>query len=206
MTNQKVLIGFSDYADDVLDTKANTIIADMTGNVNYPTPVPDLPTVQAALDAYEVALADAKNGGLEKTALKDAKRAVLETLLKQLGAYVQANCKNDLSILLSSGYSAAKPSAPVGQLAKPTNVIVENGPNIGTMKVSLDKITGARSYLFEYTTAPLVPSPLWTVKAATARTYLIAGLTSGQQYAFRVAGVGADPVVVYSDVITRFAQ
>ena len=206
MSIPKVLIGFSDFRDDDLDTKAAAIINGMTGNVNYPAPVPDLPTVQVALDEYEAALAAAKNGSVEATALKDQKRQKLELLLKQLGAYVQANCKNDLAILLGSGFSANKPNAPIGMLPKPINFKVENGPNSGTLKLSLDKITGANSYLFEFTPAPITATSSWAVKVGTARTYIIESLTSGQQYAFRVAGVGADPTIVYSDVITRFVQ
>jgi hypothetical protein len=206
MSTLKVLIGFSKIADDELDTKAAKIILDMTGNTNYPTPVPDLPTVQAALNVYEDSLVSAKNGGPEKTAIKDKKRLELELLLKQLGTYVQLNCKNDLSILLSSGFDANKPNTPIGMLAKPENVKVENGPNQGTMKVSTDKINGAQSYRFEYALTPLSPTVGWVVNVGTARTFLMEGMASGKEYAFRVAGVGADPTIVYSDVVMKFAQ
>ena len=126
--------------------------------------------------------------------------------MKQLGTYVQLNCKNDLAILLSSGFEAAKPKAPVGMLLKPENFKVENGPNSGSIKLSVDKIKGASSYRFESTVAPVTATTNWTVNVGTASKFVVDDLTSGQQYAFRVAGVGADPTIVYSDVVTRFVQ
>ena len=206
MATLKVIVGFKSLRDDDVDTKASSIIKSMTGNVNYTTPAPTLAVVQTALTAYETALTAAANGNPEKTAIKDQKRKDLELLLKQLGTYVQLNCKNDLGILLSSGFDAAKTNAPVGILPKPENFKVENGPNSGTARLSMDKINGARSYCFEYATAPVSDGSAWVVKVGTSRSHTIDGLTSGLRYAFRVAGVGADPTVVYSDVLTKFVQ
>lgn len=206
MATLKVIVGFSALREDDVDTKAASIIKSMTGNANYPTPTPTLTVVQAALGAYETALAAASTGNPEKTAIKDQKRKDLEVLLKQLGTYVQLNCKNDLGILLSSGFDAAKPATPVGILPKPENFKVESGPNPGTVKISLDKIKGAKSYCFEYTAAPITDGSIWLVKVATLRTHIIDSLSSGKQYAFRVSGIGADPTVVYSDVINRFVS
>jgi len=206
MATLKVIVGFSRLRDDDVDTKAASIIKSMTGNTNYPTPVPALTAVQTALTIYEASLATAATGNPEKTAIKDQKRRDLEALLKQLGTYVQLNCKNDLGILLSSGFEASKPPAPYGILPKPENFKVENGPNAGTAKLSLDKIKGASSYRFEFVAAPVTDTTVWLVNVGTARNNIIDGLVSGNQYAFRVAAIGAEPTIVYSDVITRFVQ
>ena len=76
----------------------------------------------------------------------------------------------------------------------------------GSTKITLDKIKGASSYLFEYATAPLTAATNWIVKVGTTRTFIDEGLTSGQQYVYRVAGIGADPTIVYSDVVSKFVQ
>ena len=91
-------------------------------------------------------------------------------------------------------------------MAKPENFKVENGPNPGSVKLSLDKISGANSYVYEYSTVPTSAASNWTVGVGTSTKFTIVGLTSGQQYAFRVAGIGADPTVMYSDVLNRYAQ
>jgi hypothetical protein len=94
----------------------------------------------------------------------------------------------------------------VGVLAKPENFVAESGPATGTVQVSCNKITGARSYVFDVTPAPVTDASAWTSKFATSKVFLFDGLTPGKQYAFRMAGIGADPLLVYSDVLLRYVQ
>jgi hypothetical protein len=206
MANVKIITGFARLRDDELDNRVQKIITSMTGNVNFATPAPPLSTVATALAEYQEALSQSKDGSKEKTAIKNQKRDALEKILNSLSLYVQANCQDNLAILLSSGYEARRPNTPIGILAKPQNFKVENGPNPGSLRLSVDKVIGADSYLFEYTTVPVNDATNWKVKAGTARTFTIEGLSSGQQYAFRIAGVSSDPTLVYSDIINRFAQ
>jgi hypothetical protein len=119
---------------------------------------------------------------------------------------VQFNCHNDLAILLSSGFEARKPNAPIGMLERPSNFTLENGPNPGCIKLSVNKVPGAIGYTFEYAAVPVSETTQWVTYGIRARTHIIEGLSSGQQYAFRVAGIGTDSTRVYSDVISRYAQ
>ena len=59
-------------------------------------------------------------------------------------------------------------------------------------------------YEFEYTEMPLAPTPNWIQKTCTKRRLLLEGLTSGKQYAFRVAGAGSDPSRIYSEIATSY--
>lgn len=206
MPTIKVVTGFSKLRDAELATRAQTIIDNMTGNENYPTPTPALADVSTALTAYRDALSQAESRTAEKIVIKNEKRNEMEMLLNALALYVQANCQNDLAILLSSGFRSRKPNSPIGTLVKPENLKVMNGPNPGSIKLSIDKVTGAGSYMFEYTTAPAGDEAQWISRGSTARTYIVHGLTSGKEYVFRVAGVGADPTLVYSDAVSRFVQ
>jgi hypothetical protein len=206
MTIVKVVTGFAKLRDDDLDTRAQRIVDNLTNNANYPNPTPALADITTALTAYRDALTQVKNGGKDKTALKNEKRKALEALLNALALYVQANCQNNLAILLSSGFESRKSNAPLGVLEKPENFKIQNGPNSGGIRLSVDKLNGATSYLFEYAPAPVNGTTQWIVRAGTARTFILEGLTSGQQYAFRVAGVGAHPTLVYSDVINKYVQ
>jgi hypothetical protein len=206
MAKLKVISGFSKLRDDDLDTKAQFIIDKMTNNPNYPAPIPDIAALTNAKNEYVVALTDKETGGKEKTAIKNQKRTNLETILGQLALYVQQNCQNDLAILLSSGFDAAKPKEKIGLLEKPQNLKAEDGPNAGTIKLSVKSVKGADSYLFECTEAPVSNDSVWTAKPSSKANYIFEGLTSGKQYAFRVAGVGSDPTLVYSDVVLRYAQ
>lgn len=206
MSNVKVITNFARLRDEELDTRAQNVIDKMTGNTNYPTPVPALADITSALTDYHGALAQALNGGTDRTAVKNEKRAALEDLLYALALHVQANAKKSLGILLSSGFEARKQTTTLtaDELDKPANFRADHGSNPGSVRLSTDKVNGARTYMFEYAAAPLGENPQWSVRPSTARACLIEGLASGQQYAFRVAGVGAGSTLVYSDVIARY--
>jgi hypothetical protein len=206
MASVKVLTDFSKVRDAALPIHALSIVEKMTGNENYPSPVPTLDEVRAAIDAYNEAHALGFNSGMEKTFIKRTKRRELEDLLQSLAWYVQAHCRNDRTILLSSGFDPRRPRGPVGVLDRPSRFSVEDGYGPGSIKLRVAKISGASSYIFEYATMPVNDTTQWTTRVGTARTCVIEGLSSGTRYAFRVAGAGADRNRVYSDVFTRYAQ
>ncbi len=121
MRKPKVLIDFSRYTDAELDQVAATIIAAMTDNTNFTTPVPALSLLSTALTAYRNALSAAAMGGEADTIFKDQQREALEELLVPLGLYVELESNGDEAVMLSSGYKVSKQPTPVGQLPKPSN-------------------------------------------------------------------------------------
>ncbi len=205
MATVKIIISFAKLKDDDLDTKSQVIINNLTGNANFANPVPALADVTTARTNYVTALTDAQTGGKQETSAKNQARKALEDILRLLGLYVQANCQNNEAIALSSGFDIQRTATPVGVLAKPEAFVAENGPATGTMQVSCNKIEGARTYVFEVTEAPVTDASVWTSKYATGKAFLFDGLMPGKQYAFRMAGIGAEPLLVYSDVLLRYA-
>ena len=119
--NVKPAIGFLTKDGEAPFTdKVTTILKWMTGNDKYKTPSPTLDVVQTAFDAYKVATADASQGGKENTAIRDARRAELVALLRQLANYVSATANGDMETLLSSGFPTQKPTrTPIGPLPAP---------------------------------------------------------------------------------------
>jgi len=51
---------------------------------------------------------------------------------------------------------------------------------------------------------PVTEASIWTSINSTKAKLVVSNLTSGVQYAFRVAGIGANPTVVYSDIVTSY--
>lgn len=201
----RVITSFAEMRDDELATRANNVIEKMTGNPNFTTPAPALADVTTALAEFRQALEQGQLGGKDKTVVKYAKRLVLERLLRPLALYVESNCKDDLAILLGSGFDARKTPAPRGTvLEKPTNFSLTSGPYPGSITLSVDKVPGAGSYLFEYATTPVGDATQWQKVAVGARNYTVEGLTSGLQYAFRVTGVNRSAKPLYSDVISSY--
>jgi hypothetical protein len=201
MKKIRIVTGFMRFTQTKLLQKAQAILQGMTGNPNFPTPTPALTELSAANAAFATALANPKSAA--NTALKKQLRAVLITILNQLALYVQMNGNNDATILLSSGYSLSKTRQPFGVLAKASNFRALPLHNC-MIKLSNKKIAGADSYSYEYTLAPVVDTSVWTVVNSTKASTVITNLTSGSCYAFRVAGIGANPTIVYSDVITSY--
>ncbi len=206
METVKVIYNFSKLKDDELDTKSEGVLKKMTGNANYPAPVPSLDKLISDTKEYSEALADLPNGGTEATARKNAARRELLKTLRLLGLYIQANCQNNETIALSSGYPAQKAATPVGVLAKPENFEVVNGPASGSLEIRCKKIDGAKSYVFEVTPAPVTDASVWTARYGTSKSFLFGDLKRGKEYAFRMAGIGTDPMLVYSDELTEIAQ
>jgi hypothetical protein len=201
MKKVKIVTGFTRLAQTKLLQKAQMILQCMTGNTNFPTPAPDLETIGGAIGDFAGALANPVSKA--NTALKNQFRATLIALLNQLALYVQMNGNNDETILLSSGYSLRKTKQPVGVLSKASNFKALPLHNC-MIKLSNKKIAGADSYSYEYTNFPVTDTSVWTIINSTKANTVIANLTSGSCYAFRVAGIGANPTVIYSNVITSY--
>jgi hypothetical protein len=189
--NVKPAIGFlTKDSDAQLDQDTETIIASMTGNANFPTPSPTLAIITTALNAFTVALSDAADGGIEKTAVKNAKRTELVSLLRQLASYVFATADEDMTKLLSSGFPAQKTARPpIGPLPAPATPFVSQGPVSGSLSASTPPINGA--YIYNWRVA-LASAPTVFVKQvqSTAASNTFDGLTPGQIYNVQLNAVG----------------
>ena len=197
--NVKPAIGFlTKDSDAQLDQDTETIIASMTGNANFPTPSPTLVVIKAALDAFTAALSDAADGGVEKTAIKNAKREELVTLLRQLSSYVFATADDDMTKLLSSGFPAQKTARPpIGPLPTPAAPFLSQGPVTGSLSASTPPING--SYIYNWRVA-LASAPAAFVKKvqSTAARNTFDGLTPGQIYNVQLNAVGTAGVTDWS--------
>ena len=187
----KPAIGFlTKDGDAQLDQDTETIIASMTGNANFPTPSPTLAVITTALNAFTIALADAADGGVEKTAIKNAKRAELVSLLRQLSSYVFATANGDMTKLLSSGFPAQKTSrSPIGPLPAPATPVLSQGPVTGSLNALSPPVSG--SYIYNWRVA-LASAPTTYVKQqqTTAASNTFEGLTPGQTYNVELNAVG----------------
>ncbi|HEY4788826.1 MAG TPA: hypothetical protein VIH57_22400 [Bacteroidales bacterium] len=198
-----IVINFSRYSDDELATVSLQIVDSMTENSNFPNPVPSIGQVETSLSEFVTALTACADRAKSATLNKKMKRATLEGLLKDLGAYVQSNCHNDLNIALSSGFRTRKEKTRHGILPKPEYFKVEPGPIPGSLKLSVGRVMGASTYLFQWALVPVDSQTKWEFQLGKTRM-IIKGLIQGKEYAFRVAAKGAADELVFSDIITHF--
>jgi hypothetical protein len=202
MAKAKVLLNFKNMSAAVLIKTAQAIVASMTGNANFPKPVPTIAVVAAALKKFADALAATVNRDQVKIYLKDEAREELENALIDLGNYINYTAAGDPAILATSGYPLGKPRNGKRTLGTIQNFSVQPGKNPGEMIASVDGVDNVKSYAVLWGPAPITGDK-WRHMPGDATT-VVSGLLSGVQYSFQVCAHGAHGQVAYSDVLTKW--
>ena len=205
MKNAKISLSFGNLGDDNFLTKSEHIHKRMTGNPYFTDPVPPLPDIKDAIDAYSGALTDAKGLGTVPVSLKNKAREVLEQLLFQLGMYVMFIANGDETILSTTGFTMNKTPEP-NYLTNLGNVTLENGVTSGELIGSVKRQGAIRSYQFQVATELQTETTLWETRPSSKSKYVFTNLIPGKQYWVRVMAVGSKNQVVYSNVATQFVQ
>ena len=115
-------------------------------------------------------------------------------MLRLLGHYVEASCKNDMTTFLSSGFAVAAPvpKTPPQPVAVPSIASVDQG-STGQLKVTVKPVKKAKSYEIRYAAAPAAgAAPSWTSVqvSATKPPLAISNLTRATDYTFQVRAFG----------------
>jgi hypothetical protein len=197
-----VSVDYSKSSDENLVIDAQHIEDKMDGNINFPAPVAPLTKMVAAKEDFITKLAACKGGGTNETLAKKQAREILLDTLRDLGLYVQVNCKNDLSIAQSSGFKTRREKEIYGVLPK-TRIKVEAGPFPGSIKVAAEAVKGAFTYIYEWALTPVNGQTHWEYDLSST-SMIIKNLEQGKEYAFRVAAKGSAEGKVFSDVITHY--
>lgn len=192
-------------SDALLVTDTQVIVQTMTDNVAiYATPSPTLVAVSTALNKFTEAIAAAVNGGVALTAAKNAARAELVALLRNLASYVSVACKGDLEDLLLSGFPIQKSSrVPIGVLPPPANVTVNLGARTGELDSKANPVAGAAIYNWRLT-ATGQNTPLQTAQTTAAST-TFDNLTPGTVYTVEVNVVGSAGPSDWSQPVSQMA-
>ncbi len=199
---KRVLTNFTSLSDGNLESKTHSIINAMTANAHFPTPVPALSVVETASDNFSSALVKALTGTRADVADKNAKRETLLAVLRQLCSYVNLTANGNATMLLTSGFDVSKDPQP-SVLTKPEIVRLENGVASGTLQLSVKAVKGAYSYLHEYTTDATMAPNSWVSSSSTSAKTLLTNLQPGTVYYCRVAAVGTNNQLLYSDAASR---
>ena len=200
--------GLTSLSSALLIAAAQAVWTGLTGNAAYPNPSVDLAVLKAAIDGYTAALAAARDGG--KTALleRDAKRAALIRVLRNLASYVEHNCQDNMSTFTSSGFTPRLPGSRAQQPMSPASILwVDCGANSGQMQVAVKPMPKqARSFELRYATLDEggVLGPWTTVTLVKAKpAAVVSGLTPRMNYAFQVRALGVLGFTDWCDSMTR---
>ena len=187
---------------------ANRIVNAMTGNPNFVTPNPSLAATTAAktamLTAYNTALTLRQQAQAATDLQADMEKGFDRTLTS-LSLYVESAADGNDAKIQSAGMSVKDAAVPVGQLLPPLALSCMAGNKDGEIDLNWEPVYGAKSYLIQMTTDPNVPDS-WADKAHATESYaVILGLTSGNKYWFRVAGIGAAGQGAFSGAESKYA-
>src|SRR5438874_6058679 len=149
--NIQVLLGFRKLTDAALLARSMAVQTGIAGNPNFPNPTVDLAALKTANDNFAAAISACLDGSKMAVAEKNKQREELIKMLRQLAIYVEANLREDISLLASSGFEAAAPKSPQQVLSSAIRSIRQG--NSGQLQVRLTRTAGAASYQLRH--APL---------------------------------------------------
>jgi hypothetical protein len=205
----KALLDFTYKVPEQLLAQGYAIVKEFTGNLNFPNPPVDLNDLKAKLDAFALHIADAKDGGKKAISLRDHAGAEIIRMLKVLAFYAELNCKDDVNVFLTSGFTPRSTTRTPPQPTEPTTVVSVDQGVSGEFKVTMKPSRRAKNYQVrrgQVGPGGATPTEWSTVTVPNARTpALISGLTPGTTYAVQVRAYGTLGYSEWSDSAVRMA-
>ncbi len=185
------------------------IVKAMTGNLNFSSPLPTLPTITTAITNLENAFNDAetiRKQAQSKTVYLNQMEIAYDNLVSQLANYVENTANNDEAKIKSSGMDVKSNAVSTMSLAdKPFNVHTAEGEKDGEVLLQWNKVSVAKSYTIDMCSDPIEEEKWKHVAVVTKTRADVKGLTSGQRYWFRVAAVNTNGQSGWSDPATKIA-
>lgn len=182
----RVSLQFVNFPGPDLDEFTSGVVLGLTGNAGLPTPPVVATAITTAQVAFRDAIVAAMGGGILLTSIKNDKRRLLVDMLREDASYVQGKAAQDLTLLLSSGYSAISTNRARSPLDTPVILGLENG---ATTQLILRLAPLLNNKAFEVQTKN---GGDWTPAGvfAQGRRITLPGLTPGQMYSVQARGIG----------------
>lgn len=198
-----ISLNFKEVNDPDLNMLAFCVAEHMDGNEHFSDPGMLIIELKELGTQFNKAVADVGLRDMAKIAYKNNVRALLIKKLKEVGEFVIRESKGAELPLISSGFTLIKPVDEV-ILASPANFKIMPGPNPGEIIMKVNRVKGARSYLYEWTPAPLTSESVWQAIGDTKCKKVIKGLPLGVNYFFRMAIIGSNSQIIYTKPLSRY--
>jgi hypothetical protein len=179
---------YTKLPDVELSAFTGGVIVGLTANPSFPMP-PEIPAdLQTKKDSYDEAIVAASGGGHLKTAMKDAARAVVVAGLNKDASYVDINCNEDMTILLSSGFQAVSTNRTQEVLQAPVIVSAVNGPQSGNIRLRVKGDPNRRGIQGRIKAVGGEFGPPITFRST--REIVFEGVIAGTSYVMQLIGIG----------------
>jgi hypothetical protein len=200
----RALNNFTRMSVLALIERANIIYAGMNLNPAYSDPPVAMPVLRTTIDDLTAANTAAADGSSKAISHRNAVVKTLCRMLRHLSHYVEANCKDDMTTFLSSGFQPA-PTArtktpPVSESIRK----IEPGPS-GQIRVWLVRDPGGLTHEFRWAQVSNGVPGSWTNQPVgrTRTPAVVSNLTPGATYAFQARAVTPDGPTEWSQSITQ---
>src|SRR5690625_4201306 len=210
-TNQKVNLGFTRYSDENVLVIAQTVLAAMTDNANFPEPTPILTEFKDVVDEFADKLFDARKRGspYDTAATNEAMRG-LEDNLEEHCLYVKNRAKRNLPAILSSGFPVRKYRNTEHSPEIVRNLIVSDVRHRGEMVLSFDKLPSILFYEYRYSSEKDEDGEVdWgeeLILTTSSRNNLIKPVTPGQTYYLSARATNTKGTGDWSDTVSWMAR
>lgn len=184
---------------------ARRIHSQMTGNADFPAPVPSLATLGAAISAVEAATLELhllRQQMREKLAELGGLEAALRGDLRDLAAYVRNVSGGDEATILGAGMGVRRAKSP-RTMAPATGLEALPGEDSGEIDLSWTPVPGAKSYEVQGSPDPITATSWGHAGISTKATLTLTGLPSGARGWWRVRAIGANGPGAWSDPATK---
>lgn len=181
------------------------VVENMENNPTFPTPPAALAELKIVLPEFQQALADAVGRDKKMVSIKNDKKAVMQALLQELSEYVTATCKDNRTLMLSSGFDVTNESNNNNQEPSIEKLEVKSGePGVAILRIK--KVTAVKAYIHQYTTEPPGLNTVWVQEGSSDGIHTFTGLTSEKRHWFRVIAIGYGRQKAASPIVSLVIQ
>ena len=208
---KKILFSHTQLNDDKLKTRAELHITKMNQNDTYAEFQPIITTLKTQLDSFTTAVAQARQGGKDRTKAKNDAKAAIVLQISKLSRLVEIKI-NELppeevaAFVENSGFEMPEPRVRkvIEYLDAPIGLTLKNDPRHGVVIAEWPRVEGAKMYALEN----LDNDGNWQNGKYTNEIPLtITGLVRGSKLTMRLKAMAAngvvsefcEPVTVYVD-------
>jgi hypothetical protein len=176
----------------------------MDNNPAFTEPPAALATLKKVLPEYQEVNRKARGGDEETRFIRRATRAEVLSSLAELYDYVTLTANGDPAKLVSSGFElvrtrGTKTMSPIKEL----KVAIDR---TGEAVTQVKRVAGAKAYIHQYTTDPIVGDNVWVNKVSTDPAYTFTGLRSKEKYWFQVIAIGLNGQETVSPTVSKVIQ
>jgi hypothetical protein len=195
---------FSKREED-LELTGKRVLVEMRNNPDFPDPPPALAELEKEMPGFSESRVSAESGDKKLVSIKNNKKVRVQNWLQILADYATAKSNGDRALIHSSGFDVSSEISSRNQHPAIEKLEVELG-QAGEVTTIARNVTGAKAYAHQYTKEPPNAHTEWMGTASSHASHTFEGLSSGQQYWFRVIAIGYKKQKAYSPIVSRFIQ